>query len=317
MTADAGGATSATGGTPAAPTGTPSATTNSAPTPPTAPQSDAQAMTARLRASREAAQSTPASVDPTQPQDTVTPGSAGLQAESAESAPDAAPSEPAPDEKASEDSSIPMKAFKERLAREAKKRDELQKQVQERDLAVSRRDTAIELLKAEVNRLSDALQQGNAWDERDEQLRAYEFQDEVRRLQSQLEAEHAERLAEAEQQARFDVRREQVRNFFADTLAEWGDLVSSAELRAACKKQIGDDPEMPVEEIGSAIKEIAARIAGQRLEVAQKRTAAKPETPAPKLVKPGNGTAPSYQYPANAKGMAEWLAARKAARAAT
>lgn len=208
--------------------------------------------------------------------------------------------------------SIPMEAFKKRLSEEKRKREALGKQVSDYELAMSKRDQAIELLKGEVTRLAEALQQGSGWDERDEQIRAYEFAEQVRGLQSELEAKHQQALADAEARMRVETTREQVRGYFADALDKHGELVSADELRAACKKQMGDNPDMPVEEIGRMVGEIADRIAEQRTEAFRRRSGTdKPAAPA--MVRPAPNAKAGYEYSPNADGMRRWLAAKRQA----
>lgn len=209
-----------------------------------------------------------------------------------------------------EPESIPMEAFKKRLQDEKRKRETLAQQVSDYELSVSKRDQAIELLKGEVRRLADALQSGNGWDERDEQIRAYEFAEQVRQLQADLEAKHQQSLMDAQENMRLDHMREQVKGFFSDALERHGELVGVEELRAACKKQMGDNPDLPPEEIGKMVAEIADRIANQRLDAARRRSL--PEKPAaPSMVKPSPNSPAGYAYTPNKDGMLRWLQAKK------
>ena len=213
-----------------------------------------------------------------------------------------------------EPESIPMEAFKKRLQDEKRKREGLQQQVSDFELSVSKRDQAIELLKGEVRRLAEALQSGNGWDERDEQIRAYEFSEQVRQLQADLEAKHQLSLQQAQEQMHLDHMREQVRGFFSDALERHGEIISVEELRAACKKQMGDNPDLSPDEIGRMVNEIADRLANQRLDVAKRRISPKDQPPAPAMVKPSPGAPAGYAYAPNAEGMKRWLAARKKAQ---
>lgn len=207
--------------------------------------------------------------------------------------------------------SIPMEAFKKRLQDEKRKRESLQQQVGDFELSISKRDQAIDLLKNEVRRLAEALQTGSGWDERDEQIRAYEFAEQVRQLQADLEAKHQQSLFEAQENMRLDHMREQVRGFFSEALERHGELVGVEELRAACKRQMGDNPDLPPEEIGRMVSDIAGRLADQRIEAAKRRVAPKTQPPAPAMVKPSPGAPAGYAYTPNAEGMKRWLAARK------
>lgn len=294
----------ATAAAPSVPTGvsaeSPTATPASSEPAPEAPKSfDKAAMLERIRSSK--------AEKPTQVEEGPAP-------ESGEPAETAAPeAEQAEAKKESE--SVPMEAFKKRLQDEKRKREELTQKVNDSELSISKRDQAIELLKGEVRRLAEALQQGSGWDERDEQIRAYEFAEQVRQLQTDLESKHQQALAEAEQRMRLEGSREQVRGFFQDALQKHGDLVGLEELRAACKKQMGDNPDLPLNEVGRMVGEIADRIAQQRLEYAKGRVGAAAEKPpAPALVNPGSQSRTGYEYTPNAEGMRRWLAARKQAR---
>ena len=219
---------------------------------------------------------------------------------------------PEADAKAKKDpESIPMEAFKKRLQDEKRKREQLSQQVNDYELSVSKRDQAIELLKGEVRRLAEALQSGNGWDERDEQIRAYEFAEQVRQLQQDLEAKHQQSLQAAQEQMRLDHMREQVRGFFSDALERHGELVGVEELRAACKKQMGDNPDLPPDEIGRMVNEIAGRLANQRLDAAKRRVAPKDQPPAPAMVKPSPGAPAGYAYTPNKDGMLRWLQSKK------
>lgn len=213
-----------------------------------------------------------------------------------------------------EPESIPMDAFKKRLQDEKRKREDLTKQLNDNTLAIDKRDQAIELLKGEVRRLAEALQQGSGWDERDEQIRAYEFAEQVRQLQTELEGKHQQSLAEAEQRFRREALRDQVKGYFSDALEKHGDLVGLEDLRAACKRQMGDNPDMSPEEIGQTIAQIADRLATQRLEYARGKVGTQEKPPAPTLVAPGSQSRTGYEYTPNADGMRRWLAARKQAR---
>jgi len=213
-----------------------------------------------------------------------------------------------------EPESIPMDAFKKRLQDEKRKREDLTKQLNDNTLAIDKRDQAIELLKGEVRRLAEALQQGSGWDERDEQIRAYEFAEQVRQLQTELEGKHQQSLAEAEQRFKRDALRDQVKGYFSDALEKHGDLVGLEDLRAACKRQMGDNPDMSPEEIGQTIAQIAERMANQRLEAVRGKVAPQEKPPAPALVNPGSQSRTGYEYTPNAEGMRRWLAARKQAR---
>lgn len=213
-----------------------------------------------------------------------------------------------------EPETIPMDAFKKRLQDEKRKREDLTKQLNDNTLAIDKRDQAIELLKGEVRRLAEALQNGNGWDERDEQIRAYEFAEQVRQLQTDLESKHQQALVETEQRFKRDALREQVKGFFSDALQKHGDMVGLEELRAACKKQMGDNPDLPPEEIGRMVGEIAERIANQRMDYVKGKVAPAEKPPAPSLVQPGSQSRTGYEYTPNAEGMRRWLAARKQAR---
>lgn len=293
----------ATAAAPSEPTGvsaeSPTATPASPEPAPEAPKSyDKAAMLERMRSNR-AEKSTQVEEAPA--------------AESGEPAKDAAP-EANEAEAKKESDSIPMEAFKKRLQDEKRKRDELNKQFQDSQLAISKRDQAIELLKTEVRRLAEAMQEGKGWDERDEQIRAYEFAEQVRQLQQDLESKHQQALAEAEQRMRLDGMREQVKGFFSDALQKHGDLVGLEELRAACKKQMGSNPDLPPDEIGRMVGEIADRIAQQRLEYARGRVGTNEKPPAPSLVNPGSQSRTGYEYTPTKEGMLRWLQAKKQAR---
>lgn len=237
----------------------------------------------------------------------------GTAPESGEPAKDAAPEANGVEAK-KEPETIPMDAFKKRLQDEKRKREDLTKQLNDNTLAIDKRDQAIELLKGEVRRLAEALQNGNGWDERDEQIRAYEFAEQVRQLQTDLESKHQQALVETEQRFKRDALREQVKGFFSDALQKHGDMVGLEELRAACKKQMGDNPDLPPEEIGRMVGEIAERIANQRMDYVKGKVGSAEKPPAPSLVQPGSQSRTGYEYTPNAEGMRRWLAARKQAR---
>lgn len=273
-----------------------SPTTTQAPSEPApeAPKSyDKAAMLERMRASKNQVDEGPAP-------------------ESGEPAKDAAPEANAEAKK--EPETIPMDAFKKRLQDEKRKREDLTKQLNDNTLAIDKRDQAIELLKGEVRRLAEALQNGNGWDERDEQIRAYEFAEQVRQLQTDLESKHQQALVETEQRFKRDALREQVKGFFSDALQKHGDMVGLEELRAACKRQMGDNPDLPPEEIGRMVGEIAERIANQRMDYVKGKVSPAEKPPAPSLVQPGSQSRTGYEYTPNAEGMRRWLAARKQAR---
>lgn len=292
----------ATAAAPEGPTGVSveSPTTTQAPSEPApeAPKSfDKAAMLERMRANKA---EKPAQVEE------------GPAPESGEPVEAAAPEADAEAKK--EPETIPMDAFKKRLQDEKRKREDLTKQLNDNTLAIDKRDQAIELLKGEVRRLAEALQNGNGWDERDEQIRAYEFAEQVRQLQTDLESKHQQALVETEQRFKRDALREQVKGFFSDALQKHGDMVGLEELRAACKKQMGDNPDLPPEEIGRMVGEIAERIANQRMDYVKGKVAPAEKPPAPSLVQPGSQSRTGYEYTPNAEGMRRWLAARKQAR---
>jgi len=262
---------------------------------PEAPKSfDKAAMLERIKASKNQVEEGPAP-DSSQPAEAAAPEADGAEAKK-------------------EPETIPMDAFKKRLQDEKRKREDLTKQLNDNTLAIDKRDQAIELLKGEVRRLAEALQQGSGWDERDEQIRAYEFAEQVRQLQTELEGKHQQSLAEAEQRFKRDALRDQVKGYFSDALERHGDLVGLEDLRAACKRQMGDNPDMSPEEIGQTIAQIAERMANQRLEAVRGKVAPQDKPPAPALVQPGSQSRTGYDYTPNAEGMRRWLAARKQAR---
>ena len=293
----------ATAAAPEGPTGVSvdSPTTTPAPSEPApeAPKSfDKAAMLERMRANKA---EKPAQVEE------------GPAPESGEPAEAAAPEADEVEAK-KEPETIPMDAFKKRLQDEKRKREDLTKQLNDNTLAIDKRDQAIELLKGEVRRLAEALQNGNGWDERDEQIRAYEFAEQVRQLQTELEGKHQQALVESEQRFKRDALREQVKGFFSDALEKHGDMVGLEELRAACKKQMGDNPDLPPEEIGRMVGEIAERIANQRMDYVKGKVTPAEKPAAPALVQPGSQSRTGYEYTPNAEGMRRWLAARKQAR---
>lgn len=307
-TANAGAAPVATSDTPKSLPGTQGDTSSAAPTETTTPaESKPPSILERIRQQREEADKAK-----TTEAETGDADGADLQKNAEDNQPDVAEGvkdgDKDKDSDKTEPDSVPMAAFKARIGKLNGRIKELSEQVASKDLEVKRRDAAIDLLREEVIRLQKAAEAGTKLDPRDEQIRAYEFEKRVSALQQKLLEEHQTALAEQAEAIRVEELRSHVAAGFRRVLDKYP-LVSGPELRAAARKVLGDAPKQSAEEIVATLEQIAARLDEQKLEKAKGRLQPSEKPPAPKFVKPSNGQAAGYQYPANDKGMAAWLRA--------
>jgi hypothetical protein len=273
--------TSTDGAAPVAAGATPDSPPAQAPAP-TAPTGKA-AMVARLRERKSATTSQPdasrvVEAEPTATSEPETPKEATTK----------------------EPESVPMAAFKERLARASEQVRGYRDQVNQRDLELAKAREAFTLLTAEYQRLREQAGSGAQIDERDEQIRSYEIEKQVREVTERLTQEHQQRIAQAMHEARVSEIREQLSSEIDSATAQFP-LVDRRELIAALR----ESPSADALALAKSIHERKVDIAKSYL--------VSPKPPVPSTASPS--TVGSVQrFPNDRDGMAAFLRSRREAR---
>jgi hypothetical protein len=107
--------------------------------------------------------------------------------------------------------SVPLAAFKARLAEEKSKRDAAMSEAHELRLKVSKYEAAVELLREELQQHKDARREGKAFNDVEEELAETRLGLKARELSEKLAAEHAERLKQINEEAAREERRLSIR----------------------------------------------------------------------------------------------------------
>jgi chaperonin cofactor prefoldin len=197
--------------------------------------------------------------------------------------------------------SIPKKAFDERVGKLTSQKRALQEKLSTFELQNAKLTAALQLAQEELERQAVARQSGEAFSEKDEQLRAYEVEKRARALAAQVERTHRDSLAKQSQ---------------ADEVAELRQSLGE-EISAAC----GDNDLVDRSELiahlrlaqnrGRSAAEVAGELQTAKLARAQARfgvagsplATAKAKAPAPKTVKAKSNGNAAFRHPANLDGM--------------
>lgn len=201
-----------------------------------------------------------------------------------------------PVEKKDPDDSVPIKAFKERLAREKEKREKLSADLAAAKLDQQKLRSLFEVAVAENERLTEALRQGQTFDERGEELQALKIQQSAKEMLEKLQQEHQQELVRFRQEQQVETIKEQLRSELARACEEFP-LASDAEVKAELRK----NPAAVVREVAQAIHE-------KRLAYLDKQRPHAAAQPAPETVAKSTG-ASRFKYDLGRKGIMAHLAA--------
>jgi hypothetical protein len=108
--------------------------------------------------------------------------------------------------------SVPMGAFKARLAEEKQKREAVAAEAHELRLTVSKYEAAVALLREELQQHKDARREGKAFNDVEEELAETRLGLKARELSEKLAAEHAERLKQITEEAANEERVASIRS---------------------------------------------------------------------------------------------------------
>lgn len=265
MTADAGAAPAATDASPDSSTGTMSEPTST-------PVGTEQRMLDTIRRVREGAKG----AQPEAADDEGQQPAPAAEKEQAEPHRDG--DETAEESEEQNDKAIPLRAFKERLAREKEKREALSARLGEAEDKAGRLESALHLLAEEYQRISGLLEQGAGYDPRDSELAQHRLAERARQEAERLTSERAKAREESERQARLEDTQRALRREMDDALASH-DLVDWDALYMAMRR----DPSRSAVEVAAELQErLIVKARGKLLpEKPQAPAARKPGTAAP------------------------------------
>lgn len=128
---------------------------------------------------------------------------------------------------------VPMAAFKARLAEEKQKREAAASEAHELRLTVSKYEAAVALLREELQQHKDARREGKAFNDVEEELAETRMGLKARELSEKLAAEHAEKLRQINEEAAREERvlsiRAQIEERTQQAVAKY-DLVTPDEV---------------------------------------------------------------------------------------
>ncbi len=139
-----------------------------------------------------------------------------------------------PNDNSKDPESIPMAAFKERLAKEKGRREKLEADVTAAKTNEAKVRAVLDAALTENERLLEALQNGTAFDEKGEELQSLKLQQQVKERLAQVETEHRQALDTLRRETEVKSITDQLRSEVA-AACETFPLVSPAEVRAALK----------------------------------------------------------------------------------
>lgn len=285
---------------------------------PSKPQTTQQRMQDSIAARRAAAAS--ATTGPASPKgnsgkpEGVSPESSPGAADLADGSTDPEGKEK-PDEQATpQQRSIPEAAFKARLGQVQSKLTAEREGHASARLELEKAKAAIEILQASEQRYRQMLEEGRAFDPRDEELAARDFGDRAKSRSEELVREHEAALREAEQRVLEESKREQWKEKLSNQLDSALPRYQLASRRTVIEA-LKANPRLSVEEAAKTVhlKEL------ERLE----RLGYAPRAAAPAATteradigvrSPGSSSSTTGRFPNNAKGMEDYLAAQRAAR---
>jgi hypothetical protein len=175
------------------------------------PSAPPQSIKERMLATATAAQAKPsAPVSPTA-QDASSGDAPESSTGKAADVKDAERSDEDNDVKKKAPDSVPMGAFKARLAEEKQKREAVAAEAHDLRLTVSKYEAAVALLREELQQHKDARREGKAFNDVEEELAETRLGLKARELSEKLAAEHAEKLKQINEEAAKEERRLSIR----------------------------------------------------------------------------------------------------------
>jgi hypothetical protein len=196
---------------------------------------------------------------------------------------------------------VPLKAFKERLARESEKAKTLRDQLGSKDLELAKSREGIRILNAELERLRAAFQEGRRPDDKDERLRGHELEAEARASLDRIQREHEQKLQAGDNETRIAVAKEELQQEVGDALSRYP-MVHQRELMAEVRAAWAANP-------NARIADIAASIQEAKLATADKlRAPSRP--PAPTTARPSSSGS-AFTFSNDKRGVKAALAAQR------
>ncbi len=207
-----------------------------------------------------------------------------------------------PNEKAKDQESVPLAAFKERLGKEKERREKI-----ETDLHAARGETAkfrhlFEVAVQETERLTEQARTGVAFDERSEELQSLKLQQAVEKQLAAKDIEHQKAFGQLQRDGKINELAAQMRSEVAAACAAFP-LVSPAEVRAALR----GNPDADIRSLAQAKHE-------ERMAYVSKQGSASSATKdLPTSVGKPSGVS-RFEAPLSAKGMSQAFEAARAKR---
>lgn len=268
-----------------------------------APKSDGDRMMDFLAAKREASKATAAT-----PQATPPDGKRETEGDSPESSPGNADDvdEKKVDEKAR---TVPLAAFQERIGKMQDKvkaaREDAVRLAHEKD----RYEAATRLLSARIEALEAQLKSGTTYDPRDDELSALKMSQEAEKLAAELNAAREAKLKEARESFELEIKREA---FKAKLSAQIDEALQQHRLadRDAVIAAMHSRRDLSAAEAAKIVHEREMK----RLEAlgfAPRQSPQSPPPPTPNGARSPGGSSASGTFENSAKGMMDFLAARR------
>jgi hypothetical protein len=139
-----------------------------------------------------------------------------------------------PTEKSKEPESVPLAVLKELRGKERERREKLETDLTAAKTSEAKVRAVLDAALAENERLTEALQNGTAFDERGEELQSLKLQQQVKERLAQVEQEHAQALQSMRYESEVNATVTQLRSEVAAAVEAFP-LVSAAEVRAALR----------------------------------------------------------------------------------
>ena len=189
--------------------------------------------------------------------------------------------------------------LKERLGREKERREKLSADLSAAQLESQKIRHLFDVAVAENERLTEALRQGQTFDERGEELQALRVQQQAKEMLDRLRAEHEQTFQAQLREQHVSQIADQLRSEISSACGEF-QLVSPAEVRSELRKNAGAD-----------VREVAKAIHEQRLTFLQKQNSQKQAAAIPTTVAKPTGTS-GFNYALDRKGMTQAFRAARA-----
>lgn len=199
---------------------------------------------------------------------------------------------------------IPEAAFKERLAREARKRESIQKELAAARLDLRKAQEASALLQRTLDEQSQARAEGVPYDPKDAEVLQLRLQEEARKVSERLMKQHEDELRQMQAELKAEARAEQLREDFSrqidDALSAFP-LVSRRDLIAEMKAEQAKARPAPT-------RQLAQRLHDRALEVARKlgMQTVQETPPSPSTARPAGQRSPT-KLPNNVQGYQQFI----------